>query len=169
MNARVSRFGIARIVVAAVLVAVGSIGWWQSMELKADAKENVALVDASATSEVRSHVSQALTRVLSYSWESPGQTEAAATELLTGQAREEFDRLFADLQRNAADQQLVLSATVVVAAVKELDEDTAELLVFVDQSSSRADDDETTIAAAQVGVSAKKVGAAWTITHLTVL
>lgn len=159
----------ASVVVAAVLVAVGAVGWWQWSSARADLAGNRAIVDVTATQQVSTEVSRALTQVLSYSSDEPEATRAAAEKVLTGQARTEFDRLFADLHRSAKGQRLTLSATVTAAGVKELTDDTATLLVFVDQSSRRTSDDEATLAAAQVAVTAKKVGAAWTITGLEVL
>ncbi len=159
--------------VTALLVAltvVGLVGAWMAYDLRSTpAAQNLAVVDTTATAEVQSEVSQALTRVLSYRYDDPAPTEQAADEVLSGQAREEYDTLFASLQERAPGQQLVLAAQVQMAAVKELTADTARLLVFLDQSSQRADDDEASVSAAQLAVEAKKVDGAWKVTGLTPL
>lgn len=159
--------------VSALLVAltvVGLVGAWRGYELRSTpAAQNLAVVDTTAIAEVQSEVSQALTRVLSYSYDDPEPTEQAADEVLSGQAREEYDTLFASLQERAPGQQLVLTAQVQTAAVKELTTDTARLLVFLDQSSQRADDDEASVSAAQLAVEAERVDGAWKVTGLTPL
>lgn len=155
---------------AAVLVAVGAVGWVKTVDLRSsDSADNLAVVDASATARVQSEVSQALTQVLTYSYENPQVTEDAADALLAGDARTEYDTLFAELERRAPDQELVLSAQVQVAAVKELSGDEAELLVFLDQSSQRAADDEASVSAAQLSIDAERIDGTWKITGLTPL
>ncbi|MGJ9422541.1 hypothetical protein [Aeromicrobium sp. CF3.5] len=155
---------------AALLVAVGAVGWVKTVDLRSsDSADNMAVVDATATAQVQSEVSQALTQVLTYSYEDPEATEAAADALLAGDARTEYDTLFAELQRRAPDQELVLSAQVQVAAVEELSGDEARLLVFLDQSSQRAADDEASVSAAQLSVGAERIDGAWKITGLTPL
>ena len=53
-----------------------------------------------------------------------------------------------------------------VAAVKTLDADSAELLVFLDQASQRSTDKESSISAAQLNVEAAKVDGTWKVTGL---
>ena len=154
-------------VAAAVMLIVGLLGLWMAFDAtSSEAAENHAVVDKAATSKVQAEVSQALTRVLSYDHSNPGTTEEAADALLVGNARKEYDTLFESLQDRAPKQKLILTATVAAAGVKELTDDTAELLVFLDQSSRRADDKEASISAAQIAISAKKVDGAWRITEL---
>ena len=114
-------------------------------------------------------MSQALTRVLSYDFNDPKATEDAAEQFLTGAAREEYETLYTTLQEQAPGQELVLTAQVRVAGVKELRDDSAELLVFLDQTSRRAGDEEASVSAAQLAVSAERDGDAWTITDLEIL
>jgi Mce-associated membrane protein len=89
-----------------------------------------------------------------------------ADEFLAGDARKEYDLLFKRLQEKAPGQKLVLSAEVQVAAVKSLDADSAELLVFLDQASQRSTDKESAISAAQIAVEAAKVDGQWKVTAL---
>lgn len=77
-----------------------------------------------------------------------------------------YDLLFKQLQEKAPGQKLVLSAEVQVAAVKSLDADSAELLVFLDQASQRSTDKESSISAAQIAVEAAKVDGQWKVTAL---
>ncbi|MFT4286438.1 hypothetical protein [Nocardioides sp.] len=157
-------------VLAVVMLAVGGVGLWRAHSLRSiPAAANDAVVDAVTSAEVESDVSSALTKVLSYDYSDPSATEQAADQLLAGDARKEYDTLFASLQERAPGQQLVLSATVQAVAVKELAGDQATLLVFVDQTSQRASDSEASISAAQLSIEAKRSGGSWLITGLTPL
>jgi len=154
------------IALAVVLFAVGLVGSWMAFDLRSDASDNSAVVDSKATARVQASVSQSLARVLTYDFQDPASTEAAADVVLAGKARTEYDTLFASLQERAPGQQLALTAQVQAIGVKELRGDSATLLVFLDQSSQRAEDDESSVSAAQLSVTAKKRGGVWKITGL---
>lgn len=157
-------------VAAALLVAFGVYAFTQADGLRSTpAAENHALVDATGTAEVQAAATQTLTRVLSYDHAAPEATTAAADELLRGAAREEFDVLYAGLAEQAPGQELVLTARVSSVAVQDLTEGTAQVLVFLDQTSQRAGDAETTVSAAQLSVGLERDGSGWTVTELTPL
>lgn len=154
-------------ILAVLLLGAGGAGWLQAHELRSTASaSNRAVVDSSETAQVQSAVSQALTRVLTYDFAKPKSTEAAADQTLSGEARKEYDTLFADLEKRAPDQKLVLSARVQSAAVKSLTDDEATLVVFLDQTSQRASDKQASISAAQLAITATRKGPGWTITEL---
>lgn len=155
------------LVLAAVLLVIGLLGWWMFVDLRSAASsDNAAIVDTKTTAEVQASVSQSLTRVLTYDHADPKATSSAADAVLAGAARKEYDTLFASLQERAPGQKLMLTAQVQVAAVKHLEGDSAKLLVFLDQSSRRAGDKEASVSAAQIAVSAKKAGGTWKVTSL---
>lgn len=155
------------LVLAGALLVVGAVGWWMARDARADSPaENLALIDAKATAQVQAEVSRGLTQVLSYDYADPARTTSALDTVLAGKARQEYDTLFASLQERAPGQQLVLTAEVQGAAVRELTDDSAKLLVFLDQSSQRSADKEASISAAQISITAKKVKGAWLITGL---
>lgn len=161
---------LAPLVLAAVLIAVGAFGAFRAYELRTTpAAQNEAVVDASTTAEVQAFISQGLVQVLTYDFANPDATTAAAEQVLAGDARKEYDQLFDDLAARAPGQQLVLNARVQSVAVTELDGDTAEALVFLDQTSQRATDQEATISAAQLSITATREGDTWTITGLDTL
>lgn len=168
MSILLRRVGVPAL--AAVLVAVGLVGWWAAYDARtAPAVQNLAVQDATATAEVSEAVSRALVSVLSYDHADPAASDAAADRVLTGAARTEYDQLVATLHEKAPGQQLVLTAEVQAVGVKELSEDSAELLVLLDQSSQRVDDQEASISAAQLAVTAHRTGGRWQITALTPL
>lgn len=159
-----------RVALAGLLVAVGLIGWLMANNLTSTTSaKNLALTDAAATSRVQSEVSRGLTSILSYDYANPGQAEAAAREVLTGDAGKEYETLLASLEKRAPGQKLVLTAVIQSVGVKDLTDKEASLLVFLDQSSQRAEDGEASYSAAQLSVKAKKVGKTWKISGLTPL
>jgi Mce-associated membrane protein len=161
---------LAPLVLAAVIIAVGAFGAFRAYELRTTpAAQNEAVVDASTTAEVQAFISQGLVQVLTYDFANPDATTSAAEQVLAGDARKEYDQLFDDLAARAPGQQLVLNARVQSVAVTELDGDTAEALVFLDQTSQRATDQEATISAAQLSITATRDGGTWTITGLDTL
>lgn len=151
--------------IAVVLIAIGAVGWWMAIDARsASAADNLAIIDAKATAAVQTEVSTGLTQVLSYDYADPSRTTAALDAVLAGDARKQYDILFEDLQKSAPGQQLVMSAQVTTAAVKELTDTDAKLLVFLDQRSERAGDKEASVSAAQLAITAKKIKGAWLIT-----
>lgn len=155
---------LALFVLAAVLVVAGTL--LLTHPRSTGAPSNDAVVDQSRTTEVVGQVSTALNEVLSYSYTDPSQNSAAAKRWLTGDAVGQYRVLFTQLQKRAPGQKLTFVAKVVTAGVSSLEGNSAQLLVFLDQKSTRASDGESSVAAAQVLISAQQQGATWRITEL---
>jgi len=152
---------------AVALLAIAAVLAWQSHTLRDDpALENRAQLDKAIQEDVITVVSRGLTQVLSYDYNQPEATRAFADQVLDGQAREEYDTLFASLQDRAPGQKLTLTAQVQVAGVEELSSSKANLLVFVDQKSFRKKDEEASVSAAQLDITAERKGGTWVITGL---
>jgi Mce-associated membrane protein len=169
LSARVGRMGVTRLMAATLgtaLLVLAGVLFWQTQSMQDEPVTNRALIDEQPSDDVSTFVSRGLTQVFSYSWAQPDATRAAADEVLSGQAREEYDTLYADLQQRAPGQKLDLTAEVQVAAVQELTQDRATLLVFVDQRSTRAQDEESSVSAAQLSITVERDGAVWAITGL---
>jgi Mce-associated membrane protein len=158
------RLPVFLVVVAGLLFALG--GWFLAQRPSSEAPPNLALVDPAATAEVIASVTSSLNRIFSYSFDQTGTTEQAATTALRGKALESYRGLFGQVRAMAPAQQMVLTTRVVHAAVQQLTADQATLLVFLDQSSTRAGTNSTSAAAAQLSVTAKREGAMWVITDL---
>lgn len=127
---------------------------------------NRAVVDRTSTAEVIGQVDTALQRVLSYKYDDPTATKTAADQMLVGAALKQYNVLFAALQKKASGQQLTLTAKVVTAGVTYLQGDRAQLLVFLDQTSTRASDGKTSASAAQLQISAELAHGSWRISNL---
>ncbi len=158
---------LTALALAVVLVVVALVLGLRTQSLRDDpALANHALLDEAAGREVTTVVSRGLVQVLSYNWSQPDVTRVAADQLLSGQARKEYDTLFASLQERAPGQKLVLVSEVKMVGVQRLTGSSATLLVFIDQSSTRDKDKQSSVSAAQLRVEAKRHGGSWTITGL---
>ncbi|GAA4758525.1 hypothetical protein GCM10023350_50420 [Nocardioides endophyticus] len=155
------------VALAVALLVVAAVLAWQTRTLQDDpALENRAQLDKTIQEDVITVVSRGLTQVLSYDYNQPDATRAFADQVLAGQAREEYDTLFASLQDRAPGQKLTLTAQVQVSGVEDLTGSKATLLVFVDQKSFREKDKEASVSAAQLDITAERKGATWVITGL---
>ena len=154
-------------VVCTVLAVVFGM---QAAQLRGDgAGSNQALADAAATSEVNGQISDAVAKVFSYDFADTAKTEKAANELLVGDAVGKYNELFATIKEQAPKQKLVVTTTVKTSAVKLLQDDRAEVLLFVDQNAVRTDSGENNIGPAQILVGAEKQGDQWKINQITQL
>lgn len=158
--------GVVLVVTVVVLAAAAVVGW-RALDLRNDpALDNLAMIDQKTQEQVVAEVSRGLVAVLSYDYSEPEATRAMADKVLRGQARQEYDTLFKSLQERAPGQKLLLSAQVRLTGVQELSADRAKLLVFLDQSSTRAKDKQASVSAAQLSVTAKRKSGTWTIVGL---
>jgi Mce-associated membrane protein len=156
------------IAVSLLLAAAGVVFTVAARSADGDpAAANHALTDVGGTADVTSAVTLALNRIFSYSYDKTDVTEQAARDVLRGEARTTYDRLFAQVKEKAPAQKLVLTTRVTSSAVQELRDGHARLLVFLDQSATRADNNSSSSAAAQLSVTAEREGNAWKITGLT--
>jgi len=158
---------LALLALVVILVATGVV--FRVIQQRHGATQNTAVADAATTSQVVGQVSAALNEVLSYNYANPAPTQQAASKLLVGDASKQYTTLFAALTAKAPGQQLTLVAKVVDAGVVTLVGNTAQLLVFLDQSSTRASDKATSASAAQIQITAVRQGGQWRISELVPL
>lgn len=149
----------------AVIAAVAGVVLLVGSERSSD-DSNTAVIDTRTTAEVIGQVDTALQHILSYQYTDPGATQAAANQVLVGAAKQQFHTLFTALQQKAPGQQLTLSAKVVRSGVSVLDGNRATLLVFLDQTSTRASDGTSATSAAQIHIQAVEQGGVWKISEL---
>jgi Mce-associated membrane protein len=156
------------IAVSVLLAAAGVVFTVAARSAAGDpAAANHALTDVGGTADVTSAVTLALNRIFSYSYDKTDVTGQAARDVLRGDARTTYDRLFAQVKEKAPAQKLVLTTRVTSSAVQELGDGHARLLVFLDQFATRADNNSSSSAAAQLSVTAEREGNTWKITGLT--
>lgn len=165
MNRRV----LASLVLAALLTGIGTVGVLQAEQARTSpSARNLAHVDVDATLEVRSAVTRAVNKILTYHHDDVEATAHAAEGLLRGAAREEYRRLFTHVSGHAPKQRLSVLTRVVDTAVLSLTKNRAEVLVFTEQTATR-DDGELTYAAAQLVVTVERHDDRWLVTDLTQL
>ncbi|WP_415961853.1 hypothetical protein [Streptomyces sp. 021-4] len=152
----------------ALTVLLGAFAAWaftSAASLREEpARQNTALTDIAATSEVKGRIGEAVGAVFSYDYASPARSDRAAKTHLTGRAVRQHEDMLAEVRAQAPQQKLVLTTTVTGSGVEYLDGDRARLLIFADQSNTRTGkDEETTYAAAMFAVDAVRRGDTWRI------
>lgn len=151
---------------AVALIATGGVLYAEGRQLRdTPATANLALTDAEATTRVTGDVSSALSKVFSYGPGATATTRAAAEEVLAGKALQQYATLFGQVERQSADQKLTLTTEVVRAGVTRLTDDSAHLLVFLDQVHERRGRTPTT-ASAQLAVTAELRDGRWWIVEI---
>lgn len=166
MSASRPRTALALVLALVALLACGGGLLLRTQQLTgAPAVRNQALVDNEATSRVVKEVGGALTRVFSYGPGETATTRQAARRLLAGKAARQYQVLFGQVERRAAQQRLTLTTHVVRAGVTRLDDHAAHLLVFLDQVAQRAGEPATTVAA-QLSVDAELRDGRWRIVDI---
>lgn len=155
------------VVLAVVVALVGAGLWARAAQVRGgSAAENTALTDAERTEVVIGDVSNSLGQIFSYSYTDVSVTEQAARDALAGRAYGQYQALFAQVRQRAAAQRLTLSTRVVRAGVVRMSGDTAQLLVFLDQTVHRKDKPGGTTAAAQLSVTARLSDGHWRIVDI---
>lgn len=166
-RSRASRHLSAAIVIGVVAVVLAGLAVWFRGEADnlTSGDSNRALTDPGQTSQAVGQIKDAIETTFSYNYTDLESTQRAVETQLTGKARCEYDLLFKALKEQAPAQQSVLATTVRDIALVRLEGDRAEALVFIDQSSTRADVNNSASVAAQFGVHAQKQGDQWKITQ----
>jgi len=154
---------------AAALLLAGCAVWFGLEARNAGTPDNAAFADGAATSAVSGQMSAALEAVFSVDYRDLGKTEAAANQYLTGQAVDQYRQLLDVVKQQAPANQLVLTTRVRSLAVKDIHGLTAHLLVFVDQSTSRAGSVDSSSGGAQIRITATRQDERWRIAEIGVL
>ncbi|WP_030316749.1 hypothetical protein [Streptomyces flavochromogenes] len=156
--------------VAALLLAGSAFFHGAHQLTSTSSARNHALTDAGATARVGGDVGEGLARIFSYTPASDDAVERSAGTVLAGRAARQYADLFAQVRAKLVEQRITLSTQTVRTGVIELDEDSARLLVFLDQTSrrddARQDEPTATSAAAQLTVTAKFQGERWLIVDI---
>ncbi|ANN20819.1 hypothetical protein SD37_37985 [Amycolatopsis orientalis] len=165
--------GSRQLILAGALVVVGLLlaGAAVLFKIQADdvtsSTNNTALLDVAKTSQVKDQVSKATEALFSYDYTNIAKTEAAAADLLVNdEVRAKYNLLMGEVKRLAPQQKMVVTCKVTRSAVIRLEGDRADVMVFVDQSSTRADTNKTTAGSAQLHLNAELQGDKWKITAM---
>lgn len=127
---------------------------------------NRALIDTARTDELLTHAKDVSARLFTYSYADLRKHDAMFVELTTGEFRAKYTELFADIVSQAGDMKLTVTSTVKDAAVRVLTGDRAEVLVFLDQNSTRGDTNATTAAGSMFLVTFTTVDGDWKVSDI---
>jgi Mce-associated membrane protein len=155
------------LVVVGLVLAGLAVFFKLQYDTAAGATSNAALLDVAKTAQVKDQVSQATESLFSYDFNNIKKTEdAAANRLANNDVKTKYNSLMGEVKRLAPQQKMVVTCKVTRSAVIMLDGDRARVMVFVDQTSTRADTKQTTAGSAQLHVDAQLQGNTWKITDL---
>ena len=157
---------LAFVVVGLLLFGAATFFLIQKMAVS-DATSNTALLDVAATAQVKDQVSKATEALFSYDYNNIKKTEDAANDLLVNDdVKAKYTSLMGEVKRLAPAQKMVVTCKVTRSAVIRLNGDLADVMVFVDQTSTRADTKKTTAGSAQLHLNAQLQGDKWKITDM---
>ncbi|TDL00265.1 hypothetical protein EI067_04635 [Mycobacterium paragordonae] len=162
MTARRVTWWLLIVALSAATIAAASVGAWQ---LVANSRPTVPVADkASARQAAMVAATTGAVRVLSYTPDTVEDDVNAAKALLTGDFLKSYDQLTSQtVIPGARAQRITSNATVAQAGVESLDDDSATILVFVDQKTTGNDRPEPTLTASSVRVGLTKVRGTWLI------
>ena len=121
---------------------------------------------ASARDDAVSVAERAAAAVLSYDHRTVERDVQAGSAYATGEFLEEYRAATADLAAQAKRGQVVVAARVLSTAVVEGDEDRVVVLLFADQSTTRADAPEPRLDQVRLRLTMLPVDGSWRISGL---
>jgi len=127
---------------------------------------NHALIDIGATSLVAQQVGEAVKTVYSYDFARLDENEKNARAVITPEFEQQFTTLFADVRDKAPKQKAVVTATVALTGVRQITDDTAVVVLFMNQIATRTAETgpaQQLASAGRLTVTAKNIGGTWKI------
>lgn len=153
-------------VLTAIALVLAALAIWFRAESTA-LEGNQAWVDPARTEEVKSAATKAVEGLFSYNYTDTAKTEKLAKDVLAGDnVRKRYNQLFDQVKREAPKQQLVLTSKAARSAVSMLEDDRARVLIFLDQTSTRATSGETVANGAQLSVNMELQDDSWKVTDI---
>ncbi|HTU75004.1 MAG TPA: hypothetical protein VMG38_15930 [Trebonia sp.] len=153
-------FGASLLLVLAGVVLLDLAG----RDRSGPASGNEALANAARTSQVSDAVGAGLAGVYSYSYTDLAATTRTARQVLAGQAAAQFAQLSPMLSA-AVTQRVTVVTKVTAIGVRSLTGDTATLLAFLQQATTRAGKPAGSVPA-QLQVTAQLIRGRWLITGI---
>lgn len=149
----------AILLTVALLASAGMAGWFYLNEYRPDQQTDPAAAQVALEAAKTGTVA-----LLSYSPESLDQDFANAKSKLTGDFLSYYTQFTEQIVTPAAKEKSVkTAASVVRAGVSEIQPDSAEVLVFINQTTTSQENPDGAFAASSVKVGLKKVDGNWLI------
>ncbi|MDZ4233713.1 MAG: hypothetical protein U1C73_08110 [Dietzia sp.] len=151
---------VGAVALAAALVASAALaGWLYVNQYRPDQQ-----TDPAASKVALDAATSGTIALLSYSPESLDQDFTAAKARLTGDFLSYYTQFTEQIVTPAAKEKSVkTTASVVRAAVSDIEPDSAEVLVFINQTTTSKENPDGAFAASSVKVGLTKVDGAWLI------
>lgn len=142
---------------AAVLVVAGLAAWRYLTE-----PSDAAVEDATAAAQ--SAAERAVVPILSYDANHLEESKAAAQQYLTGDYREEYDKIFDGIiDGNAPATGTVVAAELVSSSITRAGEDRVEVFVLVDQSRTNKESKQPQVYKNWVTITMQQVDGDWLV------
>lgn len=149
---------VAGVVVAALLVGVGWLGWGYLQDRAAEQ----ARADA-----VQAATAQAVA-MLSYNYNDVDQQLAAAADGLTGDFKGDYDKLVQEtIAPGAKEKKITVEATVQAGSIVSATKNDAVVLLYVNQITTSADMPDAATTGSRVRMEMHKEGDRWLTGRLT--
>lgn len=128
------------------------------------ATSNTALVDVATTAQVKEAMSTAAERLFSIDYNDIDATQKAADELLVSdEVKQKYTTLMGRFRELAPKQKLVVTVTATRSAVMSLEGDRARVMVYIDQTATRAVDKQESAGAAAMWFTAERHDGQWKV------
>lgn len=149
----------AAVLAVALLASAGLAGWLYTSQFRPDQQ-----TDADAQQAVLDAATSGTVALLSYSPESLDADFAAAKARLTGDFLSYYTQFTEQIVTPAAkEKQVKTSASVVKSGVAQMEPEQAEVLVFINQTTTSKENPDGAFAASSVKVGMTKIDGAWLI------
>jgi Mce-associated membrane protein len=159
---------IVMVLIAAVLTAAGfAFKGAADKVLDGGSAANKALTDTGATTDVVTQVTRDMETVSSYKYTDLAGAQKAGQAASTGDFLTDYNKLFEQVKAQAPAQKAVVTGQVAKIGVSQLQGDNAELLVFLTQTTTRADTNKSSSVGLVYTVDATRSGGKWLIRKLT--
>jgi Mce-associated membrane protein len=160
---------MALAVLTAVIVAASGFVVWTWLAERSSLAGNTAVADTAATARLTGDVGAAVKEVFSYDYDNLDRTRRAAATVLVDAARPQYQAVFDAAARQAATEKLIRTTTIASIGARELDGDTARLLVFLDQQTLNTTTGQQSSTSAALDVSARNIDGTWKIAAMNPL
>lgn len=148
---------LAGLAIVAAGLVVATTWMWVALD---DGGGDSAARDAQVAAE------RAVVPVLSYDYEHLEADQKAASALMTGSYREEYDKLFTVLEENAPQTQTKVTASVIASGIVRASDERVQVLVFVDRPTTNKLSAEPVVYKDQVTLSMQLVDGVWLVDDL---
>lgn len=127
---------------------------------------NRAVIDPAATAAVLKRANGLCEQLFSYDYTTIDEYEGLVEELTVDEFTDEFQDQYGNIEEQAVSRQLVLRSTVATSAVRQLGRDRAQVLVYLDQSTTAAGSQQNQ-GGAMFLTSLRRVDGEWLVADIT--